>query len=341
MSVKVSVVMPVYNVETFIEEAVHSVLAQSWTDFELLVVDDCSPDQSVDLCRRIQDDRIKIIHNDKNRGLAGTRNTGIRHARADYIAFLDADDTWHPDKLAKHVEHLDRRPEVGISFSRSRFMEPDGQLTQYYQMPRLVDIDAAHCLCRNPVGNGSAAVVRRSALEAIRYQDDRYGELEDRYFDEDLRRSEDIECWTRIMVQSGCVMEGIPEALTNYRLNAGGLSAQTHQQYASWETALEKIRAIAPDLVAGCEHMARAYQLRYLSRQSIRMKDGRTAVYFTHRALATHLPILWAEPKRTVCTLAAAYLLFVMPKPVYEGIEGLAHAVIGATQQASIAKEVK
>jgi glycosyltransferase involved in cell wall biosynthesis len=337
---KVSIVMPVYNVEQFVEQAIASVYAQNFADFELLVIDDCSPDNSIDICRRMADPRLHIIHHTQNRGLAGARNTGIRHARSPYIAFLDSDDAWHPDKLACHVAHLDRCPDIGLSFSRSRFMAPDGQLTDYYQMPKLNNIDVAYCLCRNPIGNGSAAVVRREAFEAICYEDDRYGQKEKRYFDEDLRQSEDIECWLRLLATTKYQVAGIPEALTYYRLNAGGLSAQLHRQFASWEAMLEKIRRLAPDVVAFWERPARAYQLRYLGRQAIRLKDGKTAVSFVNRALSTSCSILRVETGRTLSTLVAAYLLYCLPMPCYRAVEKTAHALVGVMQQRSIRRDI-
>ena len=255
------------------------------------------------------------------------------------VAFLDSDDAWHPDKLAQHVAHLEGHPEVGISFSRSSFMDADGHSTGYYQMPKLTNIDVAHCLCRNPVGNGSAPVIRREALEAICYQDDRYGVMEKRYFDEDLRQSEDIECWLRLLIMTPYRMEGLSDALTYYRLNAGGLSAQLHRQYASWEAMLAKIQRLAPDIVERWERPARAYQLRYLSRQAIRLKDGKTAVFFMHRALATSWFILRAETSRTVSTLVAAYLLYGLPQPLYRAVEGLAHKVVRVLQRRLIRRD--
>ena len=337
---KVSVVMPVFNVERYIADAVRSVLAQTFHDYELLVIDDCSPDQSIRICQEFPDQRLRIIRHRENRGLAGARNTGIRQATGEYLAFLDSDDIWHPQKLALHVTHLDQNPEVGISFSRSQFMLPNGELTTYYQMPKLREIDSAYCLCRNPVGNGSAPVIRRETLQTICYRDARYGEEEDRYFDEDLRQSEDIECWIRILLSSSYRIEGIPEALTYYRLKAGGLSAQLYRQFASWETMLEKTRQRAPQLVATWGATARAYQLRYLSRQAIRLKDGKAAVHFVNRALTTYWPILMAEPGRTVSTLAASYLLRILPTTLYRAVEHSAHTIIGGMQGRSIANEV-
>ena len=179
----VSVIVPVYNVENYIAQTIESVLQQTYTNFEILVIDDESPDRSVAIIREFDDPRIKII-SQENRGLAGARNTGIRHAQGDYLAFLDSDDLWLPDKLARHVKHLDCATQVGVSFSRSQFIDGKGKALGIYQMPKLQDITPAHLLCRNPVGNGSAPVIRKEVFEAIRFQDNLHGCEEDFYFDD-------------------------------------------------------------------------------------------------------------------------------------------------------------
>jgi glycosyltransferase involved in cell wall biosynthesis len=106
---KVSVIIPVYKTEKYVEAAVASVLNQTYQNLEIIVVDDGSPDDSLKLVRQFDDPRIRIIEQE-NRGLAGARNTGIRHAVGEYIAFLDSDDVWLPEKLAKHVKHLETCP---------------------------------------------------------------------------------------------------------------------------------------------------------------------------------------------------------------------------------------
>ena len=93
----VSVIVPTYNIEQYIAETIKSVLAQTYPHFELLIIDDESPDRSVKICQQFNDPRIKII-SQKNRGLAGARNTGIRNSQGAYIALLDGDDLWLPEK---------------------------------------------------------------------------------------------------------------------------------------------------------------------------------------------------------------------------------------------------
>lgn len=335
---KVSVIIPVYGAEKYIAATVQSVLEQTHKNFEVLIIDDGSPDQSIEICQQFSDPRIKIIRQ-ANRGLAGARNTGIRHAQGEYLAFIDADDIWLPEKLEKHIEHLNSSPAVGVSFSRSALIDEAGNSLNTYLMPQLKGITAP-CLFRgSPIGNGSAAVIRREVFEDIRFEDNLYGIVEDFYFDDHFRRSEDIECWLRIAIQTSWQIEGIPEALTLYRINPGGLSANLLKQLESWEEVLEKTRSYAPELVNQWEKTAKAYQLRMLARSAVRLKAGPIAVELLHRALITYWRILLEEPRPTILTLSAAYMLLFLPQSLYRQIETFASKITGATQSHCILQD--
>jgi glycosyltransferase involved in cell wall biosynthesis len=178
---KVSIIIPVYKAEKYIAATVQSALEQTYKNFEILIIDDGSPDRSIDICQQFADPRIRIIRQD-NRGLPGARNTGIRHAKGEYLTLLDADDLWLPEKLEKHVLHLDNSPHVGVSFSRSAFIDDNGEPLGIYQMPQIEGITSAIVLCRNPISNGSAAVIKREVFDAIKFEDNLYGNVEDFYF---------------------------------------------------------------------------------------------------------------------------------------------------------------
>lgn len=335
---KVSVIVPTYKVEKYIAAAVQSVLEQTYHNFEVLIIDDESPDRSGEICQQFTDSRIRIIRQ-KNRGLAGARNTGIRHAQGEYLAFLDGDDVWLPEMLEKNIAHLENSQNVGVSFNRSAFMDEAGNNLGTYTMPQLEDIDVPCLLRGSPIGNGSAAVIRREVFEAIRFQDNLYGSVEDFYFDDRFRQSEDIECWLRIAIQTPWKIEGIPDVLTFYRVNSGGLSANFIKQLESWEKVFEKTRSYAPELVAKWENMARAYQLRYLARSAVRMQAGEASVQLINRALSTYWRILLEEPRRTILTCVAAYLLWLLPQSVYSQINTFASKMRGTTQKRQIIQE--
>lgn len=335
---KVSVIVPVYGVEKYIAATVQSVLDQTYKNFEILIIDDASPDKTIEICQKFTDTRIKIIHQ-ANRGLAGARNTGIRHAQGEYLAFLDGDDLWLPQKLERQIAHLENSPAVGVSFSRSAFMDEMGKPLGTYQMPKLKGITTPYLLCRNPVGNGSAPIIRKEVFEAIKFTDNLHGNVEDFYFDEHFRQSEDIECWIRISIQTDWQIEGISEALTLYRVNSGGLSANTIKQLDSWEKVIEKTRSYAPEIVTQWETLARAYQLRYLARRAVRLQDGSMAVKLVNQALATNWRILLEEPRRTLISIAAAYFLWLLPQSLYSQLESVALKSTGATQKRRILQD--
>lgn len=335
---KVSIIIPVYQAEKYIAATIQSVLKQTYENFELLIIDDGSPDKSIEICRQFQDPRIKIFRQ-QNRGLSGARNTGIRNAQGEYLAFLDPDDLWLPEKLEKHVQHLNETPDVGVSFSRSAFIDEDGKSLGIYQMPRLKDIDPHHVLCRNPIGNGSAGVFRKQVFAAIKYQDNIHGYVEDFYFDEHFRVSQDVECWLRIVFQTSWKMEGIPEALTLYRVNSQGLSSSWQTKLESVEMILEKTRSYAPKFVAKWKKPVKAYYLRYVARRAVSARDASKAVELFNRAITTYWRILLEEPRRTILTGGAAYLLSFLPQSVYKKLEALALKQTGTNQQRQILQE--
>ncbi|AFY59931.1 glycosyltransferase family 2 protein [Synechococcus sp. PCC 6312] len=337
---KVSVIVPVYQVEAYIADTIGSILGQTFTDFELLIVDDGGPDRSIEICRSFTDPRIKII-SQANRGLAGARNTGIRQAQGDYLAFLDGDDLWLPEKLARHVAHLDANQNVGISFSYSAFIDQDGQPLGIYQTPQLTNIDPPQVICRNPISNGSTPVIRRQVFNEIGFPATINGEIATCYFDETFRQSEDIECWLRIALTTTWQIVGLGEVLTLYRVNIGGLSANIENQLAAWERVMTKTRNYAPDFIAEWESLARAYQLRYLARWAVRMRAGETAVDLVKRALQSDARILWQEPKRTLLTLAASYFVKALPAFIYLWLENQAVMMTGTTPKKRAAPETQ
>lgn len=324
----VSVIMPVYNTEKYVQTAINSVLAQTYTDFELIIIDDGSTDQSIEVCRQFRDSRIRWV-SQKNRGLAGARNTGIRHARGNFIALLDADDAWEREKLALHVNHLQQQPRVGVSFCQSAFMDDAGLCMGIVQQPKLTNINTTDILCRNPVGNGSAPVIRKVVFDAIAFDKQIGSCIERCYFDEELRQSEDIECWLRIATQTSWQFEGIGAPLTRYRVNAGGLSANLEKQYRSWLTVIEKASGYAPELIRSHGQLAESFQLRYLARRAIQSRDARQAMHYTLRALSKDWRMSFREPLRTAVTLICSLLLKLLPISAYQALENCAMQSMG------------
>ncbi|WP_156842526.1 glycosyltransferase family 2 protein [Novosphingobium aquimarinum] len=315
---KISVVMPVYNVEAYVGAAIESVLMQTLEEFELIVVDDGGQDGSMDIVRAFDDPRIRIV-SQANRGLAGARNTGIAAARSPYIALLDSDDRWDAEKLRLHYVHLEADKSIGVSFSGSRMIDRSGNELAVAMRPKLTGIRPEDILRRNPVGNGSAAVLRKSAIDAAMfYHPEDMGRQ--CWFDETFRQSEDIELWVRLAAGHGVRFEGIAGQLTEYRIIGGALSANVAKQYLSWCDMLKKATVYAPELIARHGDTARAYQLRYLARRAVQLGDGELAADLFSQAVRLEPRILIAEPRKSATTAGAVAAVKLLGRERFSAI---------------------
>lgn len=131
--------MPAHNVAEYISESIDSVLIQTYLDWELIIVDDCSTDETISVITPfLEDTRIRLLVNDANLGGAGTRNVAIEHAKGRYIAFLDSDDLWTPDKLEKQIGFMQNN-NVGFSFSSHTTIDEQGNVLEAIDVPKKVN----------------------------------------------------------------------------------------------------------------------------------------------------------------------------------------------------------
>lgn len=200
---KVSVIMPVYNGEPFLLEAVDSILAQTYTDFELLVINDGSTDDTVAILQSYDDPRIMLIHNDGNLGLIATLNRGIDLARGEYLVRMDCDDISLPERLRKQADFLDANPRVGVC---GIWYREFGDLVS--RTTRCAP-DHASIKCGmlfNPTIGHPSVIMRKSALLAngLRY-------------DPGYRHAEDYQLWAQAL--KFFEFANLPEVLLYYRVH--------------------------------------------------------------------------------------------------------------------------
>jgi len=244
-----SLIVPAFNAAKTLPQTLTALLAQTHRDFEIIVVDDGSTDDTLVVAERFADDpRLRIL-SQPNRGLAGARNSGIWVALGEVIRFCDAHDIWEPGKLAAQINHLARNPHIGVSFSGSSLIDDARRMTGHARRPRLRGITAAHTFKRNPIGNGSAPVIRRTVFDAIALRP-AHESTRDWFFDETFRQSTDIDCWMRIALTTPWQFECVPGLLTRYRICAHDLSVATERQHAAWERMVTKLTPHAPALFA-------------------------------------------------------------------------------------------
>lgn len=175
----VSVVIPVYNAEAFVVEAINSIINQTYENWELILVEDCSTDDTLTCLQTITDKRIKIFYNCENKGIAYSTNRAIRNSCGKYIALLDDDDIAFPDRLATQVEYLEQHIDVDILGGRSVVITDNGHVVSYGNSPKYNPnyIKAALFFrCGTGFMNGTA-MIRRSFIEAhgLCYKENCYG----------------------------------------------------------------------------------------------------------------------------------------------------------------------
>lgn len=211
---RVSVVMPAYNAARFIGESVNSVICQSVTDWELVVVDDCSTDDTREIVKALcdKDSRIRLIELERNfGGPAGPRNVGIKEAKAKLIAFLDSDDIWHPEKLAHQLAVMDKEKAV---FVCSEMVDFSNEADILFPVLSNVQTEAVSFMqqsvrARIPT---SSVLVFRSILQKVPFREDPA-----------YKAVEDYHCWLRILDLAGeCVKIKAP--LLWYRRSEGQIS---------------------------------------------------------------------------------------------------------------------
>jgi len=199
---KVSVIIPAYNSMTYLPKAVESVLKQTFSDFELIIVNDGSSDGIEQWVNTITDNRIQLI-SQKNQGAAAARNTGIAHGKGDYIAFLDSDDLWEGSKLEKQVNCLNKNPDVGLVYAWIISIDVNGNHRGKMYANTVEGNVWEKLIEENIVRSGSAAMVRRDCFEKLGV------------FDRNLRFAEDWEMWIRIARNYSFAV--IKEPLVYYR----------------------------------------------------------------------------------------------------------------------------
>jgi glycosyltransferase involved in cell wall biosynthesis len=292
----VSVLMPSYNCARYLPLAIGGVLSQSYSDLELIIIDDCSTDGSREVAAEWSrsDDRVVTVFHDKNRGLSAARNTALASSSGTVIALCDADDIWSPEKLGTQVEQLRKHPEVGVIHSDSLIIDADGTPTGQ-RFSSLLHGRHQKCsgelyneLClRNFICN-STVVLRRECLE--------YAEG----FDERLRSLEDWVCWARIAKEYlFCYIEDV---LIRYRVHQTSLSmnegAMARNRVAAIRLMLDEFKDVPGRTKSRMLYtMAMSHWSMGDSRSAFReFKESAVADPLHYRSWARCLQILLASP---------------------------------------------
>lgn len=216
----VSVIMPAYNAGCFIADAIRSVMAQTFTDWELLVLDDGSSDDTLAIARSLAqtDCRIRVLPNKHNMGVAKTRNRGFDLCRGEYVALLDSDDIWYPQKLEKQLA-LMRETGADLCYCAYAIVDAAGKKVRGdYLVPPTVDL---HGLLRQNVIGCSTVMLSAAVKERYRFETDFY--------------HEDYVLWLRLL-QDGCKAAGCTPVLAAWRY------VENSRSFNKWDAAKNRWR---------------------------------------------------------------------------------------------------
>ncbi len=227
---RVSVVIPTYNRPVFLQQAIESVLGQTFGDFEILVIDDGSTSETRSVVEILNDPRIRYVRQE-NAGRSAARNRGLALARGEYVAFLDDDDLYLSEKLTVEVAFLDAHPEIGLMAGGAQIIATDGTFLRTWEPWRdQPQLTLPTCLYTCPVLTCSV-LFRRRWLEAL-----------DPWFDPRMDRAEDTDFWIRLLA-AGCPMAWTPTVVSAYRQHAASSQHDEERYYQSYLRLLDKLYA--------------------------------------------------------------------------------------------------
>ncbi len=228
---KVSVIIPAYNAMTYLSETLQSVIRQTFSDFEVLIVNDGSTDQIEQWVAGLSEPRVKLI-SQVNQGVSAARNTGITHAQGEYIAFLDADDLWEPTKLEKQVYSLEKNPAIGLVYTWTAFIDESAKPTGVFIISHAEGNVWEQIVVRDMISTGSSPMIRRDCFAKVGG------------FDPQISGGEDRELWSRI---AACYpFAVIKECLTLYRRHPNNTTKNCQKMVQQLRQVIEKTFKSAP-----------------------------------------------------------------------------------------------
>lgn len=224
----VSVIMPIYNAEKYLADTLNSIFSQDYKDIEIVLVDDCSKDNSANIIMEYQKEHPQIVYylQEKNMGAGAARNKALELAKGQYVAFLDSDDIWLPDKINRQIE-LMKKTDSPFSYTAIEMMDEKGETIKGKR--KIKETCNYKYLLHNTIIATSSVVIDRTVLGDFRMP---------------LRRGgQDYATWL-MLLRGGAVARGINETLVRYRVASGSLSSNKFKSIKQvWEiqTQDEKI----------------------------------------------------------------------------------------------------
>lgn len=235
----VSVVMSVYNGERFLQNAIDSILTQTYHDFEFIIIDDCSSDRSVEIIESYNDSRIHLVRNEQNMRLPASLNKGIKLAKGKYIARMDSDDISVPKRLAKQVEYMEAHPDVAVIGGSYQAIDED-ENDLYVHCSMTGEKLSRYFLYPSPLAHPTVMMRRNIIVD------------NNLFYDEQYSSAQDYDLWQRI--NKKFKIDNLPDILLRYRIHSNSISVAKRRQQQ--DNAYKIFRQYSPVEVSYDEFMA-------------------------------------------------------------------------------------
>ncbi|MCT7984818.1 glycosyltransferase family 2 protein [Laspinema sp. A4] len=287
---KISIIIPAYNAEKTILETWISIQNQTFSDWEVIVINDGSTDQTLPILQTINDPRLKVFSY-TNAGLPIARNRGLAEVTGDYIAFLDADDLWTPDKLEQQLATLEHYPEAGVAYSWVIFFNSEKKQQSLGHPHSFEGNVYPALLLNNFLGNGSNPLVTRKAIQSV-------GD-----FDPTFPHCADWDYYLRLAAQWSFVL--VPQHQILYRQSVGSMTSKCAHIEHQLLTMIEKqFTTIAPEEYQGLKPQSLAWIYEYCTQQYLEYGRDRQDIECARQKLAQAIrlypPIIFQDYGRSL-----------------------------------------
>ncbi len=286
---KVSIITPAYNAERTILETIESVQNQTFSDFELIIIDDGSKDRTLELVQSVKDERLTVFSYE-NGGVCVARNRGISHATGEFIAFIDADDLWTPDKLELQLAALQQHPEAGVAYSWTYFMY-DQEDSAVPAKPVFFEGNVyPKLLVENFLAHGSNPLIRRKAIESV-------GE-----FDSSFPHCADWDFYRRLSTDWHFVV--VPKYQIYYRQSSSSMTSKIDGIERQMLAMFEKAYQTAPSEYQYLRNQSLAWLYEYCTQQYLQYSTDLSGINQAGqklwKAICMHPPILLGDYAQTL-----------------------------------------
>lgn len=283
----VSIIIPAFNAEKYIGEAIESALSQSYPELEIIVVDDGSTDNTVKVVNRFieKESKIKLLLQE-NSGVAAARNTAIRHSRGEFIAPLDADDIWRPDKISSQVRLMRKSgTDVGLVYTWIATIDAESNLIGLVTPGQPVCNVFAELLISNFLGCGSVPLIRRKCIELV-------GGYGKEFYAKGAQGCEDWDLSLRISEHFNFAV--VKKILVGYRQIPNSMSWDYKQMKRSHDLLISRLRLRHPDFPNRLLDWSKSFYFLYLSNTSSKAGDFQTGLHYLLNAA-------WRNPALVLC----------------------------------------